>query len=57
MYFSIKNENVFDKHNETQAKVSIITKKNDIEPIYNKKYVKAGKKSQQKKAFIIFVNK
>ena len=43
MYFSIKNENVFDKHNETQAKVSIITKKNDIEPIYNKKYVKAGK--------------
>ena len=49
MYFMIKDENFFDKYMTIWEKVSNITKTNFIsELIYNRKYLKAGKRFNTK---------
>ena len=58
MYFLIKDEIFFDKYYEIWEKVSnIIKRKINRKLVYNKKYLKAEKKSTQKKTFSVFVNK
>ena len=55
-YFLIRGGKYFDKYNEIWEKVSNIIKKNfNSELIYSKKYLKAEKKSTQKKVFNGFV--
>ena len=55
-YFLIRGGKYFDKYNEIWEKVSnIIKKKVNSELIYSKKYLKAEKKSTQKKVFNVFV--
>ena len=50
MYFMIKDEKLFDKYKTIWEKVSNITiKKINSEFIYNKKYLKAEKKNQNKR--------
>ena len=52
----IKAEIVFDKYYETWEKVSSIIKKEfNSKLVYNKKYLKAEKKSTQKKAFNVIL--
>ena len=56
MYLLIKEEKVFDKYNETWEKVSNIIKKEfNSKLVYNKKNLKAEKKSTQKKALDVIL--
>ena len=51
MYFLIKEEKAFNKYNEILGKVSNMIKKQFINKlVYNKKHLKAGKKT-----FIVFI--
>ena len=46
LYFLIKNEKLLEKYNEIWEKVSNIIKKEfNTEPVHNKNYLKAGRKS------------
>ena len=58
MYFSIKDEKFSKECDEIREKVSnIIQQDCNIEPVQNEKYLKAEKKSTQKRAFnIILIN-
>ena len=51
----IKDENIFDKYMTIWEKVSNIIKKNNNEPIYNKKYLKAGKRFNKKRNISMFL--
>ena len=51
MYFTIKEENVFDKYSEIGKKLAILQKKINSEPVYNKKYIKAENEFNTKESF------
>ena len=56
MSFSIKNNELLEKHNEIWGKVSKIIKKGfDSEPVYNDKCIKTKIKSYEKKSTQIFM--
>ena len=55
MYFTIKDEKLFDKYMKiTENGSNMIKNKFDSELIYNKKYLKAAKKFNPKESFQCF---